>query len=118
MTRDVVTIGRSAELKEIVATLEANGIKRVVVAEDGKPLAIVGRRDLGGGVRRVVSRNEIDIKPIRTVEQLAGGNLLLGGGEDIVEVDPSGAVVWHVRIFNDLGRKIRHGVYKGVRVAR
>jgi hypothetical protein len=72
----------------------------------------------GPGNRRVVFANDIDINPIRTVEQLARGNLLLTGGEDIVEVDSEGMVVWHAKIYSGLGVRIRDGVYKAVRVAK
>lgn len=72
----------------------------------------------GKGPRQVVFRNEIGISPIRTVEQLDRGNLLLTGGEDIVEIDADGEVVWHVRIFGDLGVRERDGVYKAVRVTK
>jgi hypothetical protein len=72
----------------------------------------------GPGNRRVVFANDININPIRTVEQLAGGNLLLTGGEDIVEIDREGAVVWHVKIYSGLGVRIRDGVYKAARVAK
>jgi len=72
----------------------------------------------GRGPRRVIFANEIDIKPIRTVEQLAGGNFLLTGGEDLVEIDRSGEVVWRVKIFSGLGVRIRDGLYKAVRVTK
>jgi hypothetical protein len=72
----------------------------------------------GKGPRETVFPNDIGITPIRTVEQLDKGNLLLTGGEDIVEIDKDGTVVWHVRIFGDLGVRNRDGVYKAVRVAK
>jgi hypothetical protein len=72
----------------------------------------------GLGPRRIIFSNELGISPIRTVEQLDKGNFLLTGGEDIVEIDADGAVVWHVKIFTGLGARIRDGVYKAVRVAR
>jgi hypothetical protein len=72
----------------------------------------------GKGPRRIVFSNEIGITPIRTVEQLARGNFLLTGGEDIVEIDGEGTVVWRVKIFSGLGPRIRDGVYKAVRVAK
>jgi hypothetical protein len=72
----------------------------------------------GNGPRRIVFSNEIGISPIRTVEQLDKGNLLLTGGEDIVEIDADGEVIWHVKIFTGLGVRIRDGVYKAVRVAK
>ena len=86
-----------------------------LVAANLNPMTVVA---LETGGLRVVFENKIDIKPIRTVEQLAGGNFLLTGGEDIVEIDGAGSVVWHVRIFTGLGVKIRDGVYKAVRVAK
>ena len=72
----------------------------------------------GRGPRRIVFSNEIGITPIRTVEQLARGNFLLTGGEDIVEIDGEGTVIWRVKIFTGLGPRIRDGVYKAVRVAK
>jgi hypothetical protein len=72
----------------------------------------------GNGPRRTVFPNDIGISPIRTVEQLDKGNLLLTGGEDIVEIDAGGNVVWRVRIFGDLGVRERDGVYKAVRVLK
>ena len=72
----------------------------------------------GKGARRIVFSNEIGIAPIRTVEQLARGNFLLTGGEDIVEIDGEGTIVWRVKIFSGLGPRIRDGVYKAVRVAK
>jgi hypothetical protein len=72
----------------------------------------------GKGPRETVFANDIGISPIRTVEQLDKGNLLLTGGEDIVEIDADGKVVWHVKIFGDLGARERDGVYKAVRVAK
>ncbi|MCC6947497.1 MAG: aryl-sulfate sulfotransferase [Bradyrhizobiaceae bacterium] len=72
----------------------------------------------GQGPRKTVFSNKIGISPIRTVEQLDKGNLLLTGGEDIVEIDAGGEVVWHVKIFSALGARIRDGVYKAVRVAK
>lgn len=72
----------------------------------------------GNGPRKIVFSNEIGITPIRTVERLDKGNLLLTGGEDIVEADAEGNVVWHVKIFSGLGARIRDGVYKAVRVTR
>jgi len=86
-----------------------------LIAANHIPMTVVA---LGGGQRRVVFANKIDIKPIRTVEQLAGGNFLLTGGEDIVEIDAAGEVVWRVKIFTGLGARIRDGVYKAVRVAK
>lgn len=70
------------------------------------------------GRRQPIFRNEIGIKPIRTVEQLAGGNFLVSGGEDLVEIDRAGVIVWHVRVFNGLGDRIRDGIYKAVRVGK
>ncbi|HEX5778248.1 MAG TPA: aryl-sulfate sulfotransferase [Xanthobacteraceae bacterium] len=72
----------------------------------------------GRGPRQTVFANDIGISPIRTVEQLDRGNLLLTGGEDIVEIDKDGEVVWHVKIFGDLGVRERDGVYKAVRVSK
>jgi hypothetical protein len=86
-----------------------------LIAANQNPMTVVALAKEG---RRVVFENEIDIKPIRTVEQLAGGNFLITGGEDIVEIDGSGAVVWRVKIFTGLGVKIRDGVYKAVRVTK
>jgi len=54
--------------------------------------------------RRVLFKNELGIKPIRTVEPLKNGNFLLTGGEEIVEIDGTGSVVWHVAIYSKAGR--------------
>ncbi len=77
-----------------------------------------------GGERRELFRNTLGIKPIRTVEPLSNGNYLLTGGEEIVEIDDSGAVVWHVTIYPKAARGQRggnrgpksgsRGVYKAV----
>lgn len=46
MTRDVITVGRNADLREIVDILEARKVRRVVVADDGRALGIVSQRDI------------------------------------------------------------------------
>jgi hypothetical protein len=86
-----------------------------LVAASHSPMEVVA---VGGGSRRTIFANEIGIKPIRTVEQLKGGGFLLTGGEDIVEIDGAGSVVWRVRVYSGLGQQIRRGVYKAVRVAK
>jgi len=45
MTRDVVTAGGSTPAPEITRLMEANGIKRVPIVEDGKVVGIVSRAD-------------------------------------------------------------------------
>jgi|GEM_PF-3597243 len=57
----------------------------------------------GPGDRRVIFDNALGIDPIRTVEVLPNGNYLLTGGEEIVEIDAAGNVVWHVRIYAKAG---------------
>ena len=46
MSRQVVTIGENADLKEIADTLERHRVKRVPVVRDGKLAGIVSRADL------------------------------------------------------------------------
>ena len=84
-----------------------------LVAAEHSPMRVVV---LGNGRRTTLFDNAIGIKPIRTVEQLGNGNFLLTGGEDIVEIDGSGTVLWHVQPFSGLGARIRDGIYKAVRV--
>lgn len=86
-----------------------------LVAANHFPMEVVA---VGEGGRRTIFENRIGIKPIRTVEQLKGGNFLLTGGEDIVEIDNAGTVVWRVRVYSGLGRRIRRGVYKAVRITK
>jgi hypothetical protein len=86
-----------------------------LVAADHKPMSVVL---LTQGRREVLFANAIDIKPIRTVEPLASGNFLVAGGADIVEIDASGNVLWHVRPYANLGARLRDGIYKAVRVGR
>lgn len=57
-----------------------------------------------GEGRRDLFKNTMGIKPIRTVEPLSNGNYLLTGGEEIVEIDGAGEVVWHVAIYSKAGR--------------
>jgi len=57
-----------------------------------------------GEGRRDLFANKIGIKPIRTVEPLSNGNYLLTGGEEIVEIDGAGEIVWHVAIYSKAGR--------------
>jgi hypothetical protein len=80
------------------------------------------------GERRPIFTNTLGIDPIRTVELLGNGNYLLTGGEEIVEIDAAGAVVWHAAIYpksrgSDRGQKGarraaaeagERGVYKAV----
>jgi hypothetical protein len=56
-----------------------------------------------GEGRRDLFANKIGIKPIRTVEPLSNGNYLLTGGEEIVEIDGAGEIVWHVAIYSKAG---------------
>jgi hypothetical protein len=51
------------------------------------------------GRERLIFDNEIGIRPIRTVETLENGNMLLTGGEEIVEIDRAGGIVWHAAIY-------------------
>ena len=87
---------------------------RLVAAEHGRMTVVA----LGSGRRDTIFANGIGIKPIRTVEQLGNGNFLVTGGEDIVEIDGNGTVLWHVRPYAGLGARIRDGIYKAVRVGR
>jgi hypothetical protein len=96
-----------------VASPHTRDHDRVIIAVKGE-----GRRDL--------FKNALGIKPIRTVEPLSNGNYLLTGGEEIVEIDGEGSVVWHVAIYSKAGRGERghnrgsssnpgiRGVYKAV----
>ncbi|HXF55361.1 MAG TPA: hypothetical protein VNK52_14700 [Hyphomicrobiaceae bacterium] len=59
----------------------------------------------GPGNRRVIFANALGIDPIRTVELLHNGNYLLTGGEEIVEINAAGDVVWHAQIY----AKAAHG---------
>jgi hypothetical protein len=99
-----------------------NYVHEPILLEDGSLLAAQRAPMIvaiyGKGPRQVVFSNELGITPIRTVERLDKGNLLLTGGEDIVEADAEGNVVWHVKIFSGLGVRIRDGVYKAVRVVK
>jgi len=86
------------------------------------------------GRQRTIFDKSLNIRPIRTVEVLDNGNLLLTGGEEIVEVNNAGRVVWHVAISpktdKDGGRGDRRsgkkrsrdagerGIYKAVWVGR
>jgi len=52
------------------------------------------------GEKRRIYKNALGILPIRTVEILGNGNYLLTGGEEIVEINDEGTVVWHVAIYS------------------
>jgi len=67
------------------------------------------------GESRPIYRNELGLTPIRTVEILPGGNMLLTGGYDIVEISSRGRALWRARIFDErqLGNP-REGLYKAV----
>lgn len=62
-----------------------------------RPGAVIFVRDEGRG--RPIFRNELGIGPIRTVEVLKDGNYLITGGEEILEIDADGAIVWHAQIY-------------------
>ena len=93
----------------------------------GSVIAIVAPGD-----RRPVFTNTLGIDPIRTVELLANGNYLLTGGEEIVEIDAAGEIVWHAAVYPkaqsiDRGQKGARraaaeaggrGVYKAVWVGK
>jgi hypothetical protein len=68
------------------------------------------------GKRTTLFDNPIHIEPMRTLQPVANGNFLLTGGEDIVEIDGNGAIVWHVKIYSGLGERAGNGVYKAARV--
>jgi hypothetical protein len=70
------------------------------------------------GKRKTLFDNPIHIEPMRTLQPVANGNFLLTGGEDIVEIDGNGAIVWHVKIYSDLGERSGNGVYKAARVTK
>ncbi len=74
----------------------------------GSVIAIVAPGD-----RRPVFTNTLGIDPIRTVELLANGNYLLTGGEEIVEIDAAGEVVWHAAIYPKA-----HGIDRGQKGGR
>jgi hypothetical protein len=86
-----------------------------VLAMIGQPMSVVRWRN---GVQQTVFYNRIGIRPIRTVQPLQVGNLLLTGGEDIVEIDGSGNVVWRVKVYADVGPRKGRGVYKAVRIVK
>jgi hypothetical protein len=70
------------------------------------------------GKRTTLFDNPIGIEPMRTLQPVANGNFLLTGGEDIVEIDSAGSVVWHVKIYSNLGERSGNGVYKATRVSK
>jgi hypothetical protein len=86
-----------------------------ILAMIGRPMSVVRWRK---GVQQTVFANSIGIRPIRTVQPLQDGNMLLTGGEDIVEIDASGEVVWRVKVHAGLGRRIGRGIYKAVRIVK
>jgi hypothetical protein len=92
-------------------TLLADG---TLVAVNQFPMRVIAL----GGARRLVFDNPIKIGPIRTAEPLEGGNFLITGGQDIVEIDGNGEVVWRVKIYSNLGKRVRRGVYKAVHIAK
>jgi hypothetical protein len=86
-----------------------------LIAAARAPMTVVALRD---GAQDVLFANDIGIRPIRTVQPLARGNFLLSGGADLVEIDAGGDVVWHARIYGDLGRRATQGIYKAVRIPK
>lgn len=46
MSRRLITVGPDTPVREIARLLERNGVKRVPVVEDGKPIGIVSRANL------------------------------------------------------------------------
>ena len=46
MRTPVVSVKPELELQDVVTTMESNGVKRVPVVEDGKPIGIIARADL------------------------------------------------------------------------
>ncbi len=116
----VVRVGRDGRVKWASANI--NRVHDPSLLPDGRlvaaehiPMTVVR---LGAGRREVLFANAIDVRPIRTVEQLASGNFLVAGGADIVEIDAAGTVLWHVRPYTNLGTRLRDGIYKAVRVGR
>ena len=55
MTRQVVSIAPNTPLAEVVALMEARGIKRLPVLQEGRLLGIVSRADLLGALERFLA---------------------------------------------------------------
>jgi hypothetical protein len=70
------------------------------------------------GERTVLFDNPLRVEPMRTLQPVANGNFLLTGGEDIVEIDSGGSVVWHVKVYTGLGDRAGNGIYKAARVVK
>lgn len=69
MTRDVVTVDETAELREIADILERNHIKRVPVLSGGKPVGIVSRADLLRGFAMKPDAGHADLKSDRELRE-------------------------------------------------
>lgn len=65
------------------------------------------------GQRRTIFTNAIGIHPIRTVQVLDNGNFLLTGGEEIIEIDATGTIVWHAAIYAKSDQKRGQGARRG-----
>lgn len=56
MTQDVVSAQEDTELEDLVQTMQKQGIKRVPVIRDGRPVGIVSRADLLRALQGVLAR--------------------------------------------------------------
>jgi hypothetical protein len=94
-------------------TLRSDG---TLIAAQRGPDMVVAWKD---GKGRPVYRNELGLTPIRTVEVLPSGNMLLTGGDSIAEISADGKTLWHVEIYpRGSLRNSRAGLYKATYVDR
>ncbi|MEX2129481.1 MAG: aryl-sulfate sulfotransferase [Xanthobacteraceae bacterium] len=116
----VVRVSPSGEVKMIWGPVPA--VHEPNLMPDGAMVASNHRESivvvLKDGKRTTLFDNPLRVEPMRTLQPVASGNFLLTGGEDIVEIDGAGHVVWHVKIYTGLGERAGNGVYKAVRVAK
>jgi hypothetical protein len=116
----VVRVSPDGEVKRIWGPVPA--VHEPNLMPDGSLVASNHREStvvvLGEGRRAVLYDNPIGIEPMRTLQPLPNGNFLLTGGEDIVEIDAGGSLVWRVKIYANLGERSGNGVYKAARVAK
>jgi hypothetical protein len=116
----VVRVSPDGEVKRIWGPVPA--VHEPNLMPDGSMVASNHRDStvvvLQEGNRSVLFDNPIRIEPMRTLQPVANGNFLLTGGEDIVEIDSGGTVVWRVKIYTGLGERAGNGVYKAARVTK
>jgi CBS domain-containing protein len=63
MTRDVVSAQEDTELEDLVQTMQKQGIKRVPVIRDGRPVGMVSRADLLRALQGVLARKGAEPLP-------------------------------------------------------